>query len=224
MAGSYDYWLVLLSVIVAIIASYVALDLASRVAASHRSRTGRWLWLAGGAWVTGTGIWSMHFIGMLAFRLPVPLYYDVPMTLLSGLSAVLASALALFVASRPTLGVPRLLGAGLLMGMGIVTMHYTGMEATRMQPPIRYLPSLVALSVVIAVAASIMALWSAFRLRMETIWTAFWNKAGSAVVMGSGICGMHYTAMAAARDLAGPKAVAARGSSWFSMKRAMRLW
>jgi len=199
MAGSHDYWLVLLSVIVAIIASYVALDLASRVAAPHRSRTGRWLWLAGGAWAMGIGIWSMHFIGMLAFRLPVALCYDVPMTLLSGLPAALASALALFVASRPTLGVPRLLGAGLLMGMGIVTMHYTGMEAMRMQPPIRYEPSLAVLSGVIAVTASIVALWSAFRLRMETIWTAFWNKAGSAVVMGSGICGMHYTAMVAAR-------------------------
>jgi len=199
MAGSHDYWLVLLSVIVAIIASYVALDLASRIAAAHRSRTGRWLWLAGGAWAIGTGIWSMHFIGMLALRLPVALCYDVAMTLLSGLPAVLACALGLFVASRPTLGVPRLLGAGLLMGMGIVTMQYSGMEALRMQPPIRYEPSLAVLSVVIAVTASIVALWSAFRLRMETIWTAFWNKAGSAVVIGSGICGMHYTAMVAAR-------------------------
>jgi len=203
MAGSHDYWLVLLSVIVAIIASYVALDLASRIAAAHRSRTGRWLWLAGGAWAIGTGIWSMHFIGMLALRLPVALCYDVAMTLLSGLPAVLASALALFVASRPTLGVPRLLAAGLLMGMGILTMHYTGMEAMRMQPPIRYEPSLAVLSVVIAVSASIVALWSAFRLRMETIWTAFWNKAGSAVVMGSGICGMHYSAMVAARFASG---------------------
>src|SRR6266480_6360336 len=103
------------------------------------------------------------------------------------------------VASRPTLGVPRLLGAGLLMGMGFVTMHYSGMEAMRMQPPIRYEPSLAVLSVVIAVTASIVALRSAFRLRMETIWTAFWNKAGSALIMGSGVCGMHYTAMVAAR-------------------------
>jgi NO-binding membrane sensor protein with MHYT domain len=199
MAGSHDYWLVLLSVIVAIIASYVALDLASRVAASHRSRTGRWLWLAGGAWAMGTGIWAMHFIGMLAFRLPFAVSYDIALTLLSGAAAVLASAFALFVVSRPTLGPVRLLGAGLLMGMGIVAMHYMGMQAMRMQPPIRYLPSLVVLSVVIAVAASIMALWSAFRLRMEAIWTAFWKKAGSAVVMGSGIYGTHYTAIAAAR-------------------------
>src|ERR1700694_4150908 len=199
MTGSYDYWLVLLSVIVAIIASYVALDLASRVAASHRSRTGRCLWLAGGAWSMGTGIWSMHFIGMLALRLPVPASYDIPLTLLSGVPAVLASGFALFVVSRSTLGIARLLCAGLLMGIGIVSMQYMGMEAMRMEPPIRYVPSLAALSVVIAVAASVMALWSAFRLRMETIWTAFWKKAGSAVVMGSGICGMHYTAMAAAR-------------------------
>src|SRR5205807_2859003 len=107
-----------------------------------------------------TTLFRSHFIGMLAFRLPVAQYYDVPLTLLSGLPAVLASALALFVASRPTLGVPRLLAAGLLMGMGILTMHYTGMEAMRMQPPIRYEPSLAVLSVVIAVSASIVALWS----------------------------------------------------------------
>jgi NO-binding membrane sensor protein with MHYT domain/two-component sensor histidine kinase len=199
MGGSYDYWLVLLSVIVAIVASYVALDLGSRVHAEHHSRRGRWLWLAGGACSMGTGIWSMHFIGMLAFRWPISVSYDIPITLLSGVAAISASGFALFVVSRERLRPLRLLGAGVLMGIGIVAMHYIGMAAMPMEPPIRYQPLLVALSVATAIAASIMALWSAFRLRMETILTAFWKKAGSALVMGSGIYGMHYSARAAAQ-------------------------
>jgi signal transduction histidine kinase len=125
--------------------------------------------------------------------------YDVPITLLSGLPAILASGFALFIVSRESLRPRRLAGAGVLVGLGIVAMHYIGMAAMPMEPSIRYQPFLVALSVAIAIAASIMALWSAFRLRMETILTAFWKKAGSALVMGSGIYGMHYSAMAAAQ-------------------------
>jgi PAS domain S-box-containing protein len=197
MVGMHDAWLVLLSVIVAITASFVALDLASRVVASQRSRT-RWAWLTGGAISMGTGIWSMHFIGMLGFRLPAPLSYDVPITLLSLLIAVIASGFALILVTRGRLGAFRLLGGGMLMGIGIATMHYTGMAALRMNLPIRYQPYLFGLSILIAVAASVVALWSAFRLRLETILTAFWKKAGSAFVMGAAIYGMHYTGMAAA--------------------------
>jgi NO-binding membrane sensor protein with MHYT domain/two-component sensor histidine kinase len=199
MNGSYDSWLVLLSVIVAVFASFVALDLGARLSAAHRSAAGRSLWLLGGAWSMGTGIWSMHFIGMLAFRLPVPLSFDLPITLLSGVPALLASALALVTVSRESLGTRRMLIAGALMGAGIVSMHYIGMQAMRMEPPIRYQPALAALSVAIAMAASVVALWCAYRLRMETVVSAFWKKAGSAVLMGSGIYGMHYTAMVAAR-------------------------
>jgi NO-binding membrane sensor protein with MHYT domain len=196
LVGSYNYWLVLLSVVVAITASYVALDMTSRVVASRgrRSEAG---WLAGGAASMGCGIWTMHFIGMLSFRMPMPVSYDLPITSLSLLIALVASWFALFVTSRATLSLSRLLSGGFLMGLGIAAMHYTGMEAARVLPPIHYDVGLVALSVVIAIGTSIAALLSAFKLRLETIPTAFWKKAGSATVLGAGICGMHYTGMAA---------------------------
>jgi NO-binding membrane sensor protein with MHYT domain/two-component sensor histidine kinase len=145
----------------------------------------------------GCGIWSMHFIGMLSFRTPVPMSYDVPTTGLSLLIAVSASWFALSLASRRTLSLSGLLAGGSLMGFGIAAMHYTGMAAAGMLPSIHYQLGLVALSVVIAIGTSIAALWSAFKLRLETILTAFWKKAGSATVMGAGICWMHYTGMAA---------------------------
>jgi NO-binding membrane sensor protein with MHYT domain/two-component sensor histidine kinase len=197
MTGTYDYWLVLLSVVVAITASYVALDLSSRVAASQ-GRKSRPYWLAGGAISMGTGIWSMHFIGMLAFRLPIPLSYDIPITLLSLLIAVTASGFALVWVNLGALSMNRLLGGGLLMGMAIISMHYTGMAAMRMDPPIQYRLPLFGLSILIAVAASMVALRSTFRLRIETIATAFWKKVGGALVMGTAIYGMHYAGMAAA--------------------------
>jgi NO-binding membrane sensor protein with MHYT domain/two-component sensor histidine kinase len=197
LVGSYNYWLVLLSVVVAITASYVALDLTSRVVASQ-GRDSEALWLAGGAASMGSGIWSVHFIGMLAFRTPMPMSYDVPLTCLSLLIAVGASWFALYLTSRRTFSLSGLLVGGSLMGIAIAAMHYTGMTAMRVLPPIRYDIGLVALSCIIAVGTSIVALWSAFKLRLETILTAFWKKAGSATVMGAGICLMHYTGMAAA--------------------------
>lgn len=198
MVGTYNTLLVVLSILVAITASYVALDVTSRVTASHQSKAGRYNWLAGGAISMGTGIWSMHFIGMLAWRLPIPVSYDFPITLLSLLIAITISAFALYQVSRATLGVRRLLLGSALMGIGIVSMHYTGMAAMKMDPPIRYESFLFGLSILIALAASAAALWSAFELRMETILSAFWKKAGSAFVMGTAIYGMHYTGMAAA--------------------------
>ena len=197
MVGSYDTGLVILSVVVAAIASYVALDLASRISASLGGSAARY-WLAGGALSMGTGIWSMHFIGMLAFRLPMPMSYDVALTLLSLLIAVIVSGFALLTVSHGMLSMRRLLGAGLMMGLGIASMHYTGMAAMEMNPPIRYDPLLFTLSIVIAIAASLAALWIAFQLRSETILSAFRTKAGSAIVMGAAISGMHYTGMAAA--------------------------
>ena len=198
MVGTYDYLLVLLSVVVAIAASFVALDLSARVSASSQRRTKAY-WLAGGALSMGTGIWSMHFIGMLAFRLPITVSYDVPITLASLLIAITASWFALWIAGRETLSRRRLAVAGLLMGFAIVSMHYVGMGAMRMQPPIDYRLALVALSIAIAIAASLIALWCAFKQRAQTIVSAFWNRAGSAVVMGLAIVGMHYTGMAAAK-------------------------
>jgi NO-binding membrane sensor protein with MHYT domain/two-component sensor histidine kinase len=198
LVGSYNYWLVLLSIVVAITASYVALDLTSRVVASHGQKS-RPFWLGGGAAAMGCGIWSMHFIGMLAFSAPSRMSYAVPVMGLSLLIAVAASGFALYVTSRRSLSPSRLLAGGSLLGFAIAAMHYTGMAAMRVLPPIHYDFGLIALSVVIAVGTSITALWSAFKLRLETIFTAFGKKAGSATVLGLGICLMHYTGMAAAR-------------------------
>jgi PAS domain S-box-containing protein/diguanylate cyclase (GGDEF)-like protein len=197
MLGAYDARLVILSIVVAIFASYVALDLASRVSVSLGTRAERW-WLAGGALAMGMGIWSMHFIGMLAFELPIPLAYSAPVTFLSLAFAIAVSGFALHIVSRCTLGMGRLLGAGALMGAGIALMHYTGMAAIEVAPPIRYDAALFALSIALAIAASVAALSIAFRLRSETTSAALWKKAGSAVVMGAAIAAMHYTGMAAA--------------------------
>lgn len=197
MTGSYDIWLVVLSCVVAALASYVALDLVSGVvgAKTVKSKT---CWLIGGAMSMGTGIWSMHFIGMLSFRLPIPMSYDIPTTLVSLLIAVLISGFALLAVSVEAQGGRRLLVAGCLMGFGIASMHYTGMAAMEMFPPIRYDPLLFSFSVIIAIAGAAVALWIALRLRMETFFTAFWKRVGAALVMGTAICGMRYTGMAAA--------------------------
>ena len=131
MVGSYNYGLVVLSVLISIIASYAALDLAGRVT-SARGRS-RLLWLTGGATAMGFGIWSMHYIGMLAFHLPIPVQYDWPTVLLSLLAAIFASAVALFVASRRQMGLARAFVGSLFMGTGIAAMHYIGMAAMRLQ-------------------------------------------------------------------------------------------
>jgi diguanylate cyclase (GGDEF)-like protein len=197
MAGSYNPWLVFLSIVVATAASYVALDLASRVAATRTMRSSNY-WLVGGALSMGTGIWSMHFVGMLAFQLPIAMAYNIPVTLLSLLIAMVVSGFALYTVSHGSLSLRRLLGAGVLMGIGIACMHYSGMAAMEVRPAIRYDPLLFAASVLIAIGASVAALWIAFRLRTETILSAFRKKAGAALVMGAAITGMHYTGMAAA--------------------------
>ena len=197
MVGTYDSWLVVLSVVVAVVSSYVALALASPIAASKDRKTALY-WQIGGGFSLGTGIWSMHFIGMLALRLPIPMSYDIPITLLSLLIAVAISTFALYSMSEGTFSTRRLLGSGLLTGVGIISMHYTGMAAMPLEPPLRYRPLLVMLSFIVAVVFSLAALWSAFRLRMESIWSAFWKKAGSALVMGGAISGTHYIGVAAA--------------------------
>jgi diguanylate cyclase len=195
LIGAYSYWLVLVSLVVASLASFTALDLASRISASN-GLSGR-LWLLGGAFSMGTGIWSMHFIGMLAFRLPIPMGYDVPVTLLSMLIAVVVSGFALLMVTRNTLSKRNLLIGAVLMGLGISSMHYTGMAAMDVSPPIRYNLWLVAASIGVAIAASLAALWIAFTLRSNAS-RLIYAKLGSAVIMGMAIVGMHYTGMAAA--------------------------
>ena len=196
LVGSYNPLFVVLSILVAILASFTALDMASRVSASQpRRAAARWL-LAGGV-AMGAGIWSMHFVGMLAFRLPIPLGYDLWLTVESLLVAVAASIFALWLVSRPTLPHLRLALGALLMGLGIAWMHYVGMSALKMNPEIDYDRVWFVLSIVIAVGASWSALYIAFRLR--TVEHALPPRLIAAAVMGLAIVGMHYTGMAAAR-------------------------
>jgi PAS domain S-box-containing protein len=197
MHGSHESPLVALSILIAICASYTALTLAGRVAVARG--TARVAWLLGGCVAMGSGIWSMHFVAMLAFHLPVPISYDVPPVALSHFAAVAASAFALFVASRSKVGTVRLCAAGFCLGLAIVAMHYMGMAAVRVQARLSYDPTLVAASVVIAVGASTVALWLFLWLRNDNTRRGRIFRACAAVVMGLAISGMHYTAMAAAR-------------------------
>ncbi|UZJ58116.1 EAL domain-containing protein [Pseudomonas sp. KU26590] len=200
LIGHYTYSLVLISVLVAILASYTTLDLAGRIAsASGRARL---LWVCGGALSMGVGIWSMHFIGMLAFTLPIQLAYDIPLTLLSLLITIFSSGFALWLVSHDRVPLSNILLGAFVMGLGSSAMHYTGMAAMRMQPGIDYDPTLFGLSLVIAVTASGAALGIAVRLRKETPYVRL-ARGGAAVVMGFAILGMHYTAMTAANFPAG---------------------
>jgi PAS domain S-box-containing protein len=190
VAGTYDLHLVALSFVVACFASYTALDLAGRIRASRGWIRGAWL--ATAAISMGGGIWSMHFIAMLAFLMPMAVTFDLDCTILSLVVAIVVTGGAFYVIATRQATVLQLSLSGVFMGIGIVAMHYTGMAAMRMPGELRYEPALVALSVVIAFGASIAALWLAFRT------VAAWQRIAAAVVMGFAISGMHYTGMAAA--------------------------
>jgi PAS domain S-box-containing protein len=194
LVSSYDYHLVALSVVIAICASYAALDLAGRVTAARGLARG--LWLMGGASAMGLGIWSMHYIGMLAFSLPIPVRYDWPTVVVSLIAAILASAVALYVVSRKTMSPWRAAAGSIPMGAGIATMHYTGMEAMRLAAMCHYDVRLVTLSVILAIVISFVALWLSF-LSREQKKAGDLRKIASAVVMGAAIPVMHYTGMAA---------------------------
>jgi NO-binding membrane sensor protein with MHYT domain len=129
--GSYDYRLVALSLVIAFLASYTAIDMAGRVTENRGFARARWL--LGGSLAMGSGIWCMHFTGMLAFRLPIPVYYDLSTVVVSLLAAIVASGIALYIVSRPRMTRVHLVAGSVLMGAGIATMHYTGMAAMRMR-------------------------------------------------------------------------------------------
>ncbi len=203
ITGTYDPYLVALSFAVACLASYTALDLGGRIRVSRR--WARLAWLATAAIAMGGGIWSMHFIAMLAFFMPMPVSYDFGLTLLSLVVAIAVTAVGFFMIGARQATAPQLVLSGIFMGIGIVAMHYTGMAAMRMPADLRYDRALVALSVLIAIGASIAALWLAFRT------TVTWQRLLAAVVMGSAISGMHYTGMAAASFIAHPGMDEARG-------------
>ncbi len=187
----HDPVLVALSVLIAALASYTALDLATRMrAASGRARRS---WLVAAAIAMGGGIWSMHFVGMLAFSLPgIEISYDPFLTLLSLVIPIGVAAAAFAVVGRRP---QALLASGFAMGLGISGMHYTGMAAMRMAAFMQYDPRWVVLSIVIAVSASVVALWLAFRNTnaVQRLFAGF--------VMGLAISGMHYAAMEGAMFL-----------------------
>src|SRR5882724_2494839 len=188
--GTYDFYLVTLSFAVACFASYTALDLGTRIRSS--AGRARAAWLITAAVAMGGGIWSMHFIAMLAFLMPMPMSFDVNLTAVSLLVAIAVTGMAFHGMGRQRATAQQLAIGGIFMGIGIVSMHYTGMAAMRMPAHLHYDSYLVALSVLIAIGASIAALWLAFRT------AALWQRFLAAIVMGIAISGMHYTGMAAA--------------------------
>ena len=199
MNGSYNFALVAVSVLLAVLSAYVLLALGSRVAAARgRFRTA---WLAGGSVAAGVGIWSMHFVGMLAFRLPVPMAYDVPLVLLSAMVAVASAAVALWVGGRPAPGPgPLAMAAGTLaMGAALVGMHVVGMAGLRVPAHVHLRPALLVASCALAGASAWAAIRLAVHFRGDESPPPRRRKLLGAAVVGGGIAAMHYLAMAAAR-------------------------
>lgn len=189
--GVHDYYLVTLSIVIAVIASFTALSLAGRVRVA-RDRVRR-VWLAAAAVALGGGIWSMHFVAMLAFSMPgMPMSYDLAQTLVSFALAVgfTGGGLALIDWSAPT--TRRTLAAGLFIGIGVAAMHYVGMAAMRIPATLRYDPTWVTISIVIAIVAATVAVWLVTRDQQAG------SRAAAAVIMGAAISGMHYSGMYAA--------------------------
>jgi len=205
LPAAYDWRLVVASITIACLAGYTFLGLAIRIRTLDKLAAVRGYWITGGAVIMGTGVWAMHFVAMLAYRLPIPVQYSTLVTALSVLPAMIGSAIALYVVVKGELNVQRLLVGGISMGAGIGTMHYTGMAAMRLNAFVRYDPSLFALSILVAIALAIVALS-----------TALWSVRGrhptlsiprhllGAVLMGFAVSGMHYTAMSSTLCFAMP--------------------
>lgn len=193
--GTYNIYIVALSVIIAVLASYSALNIAAKI--SNANGKMKYFWLFSGSFVMGSGVWSMHFIGMLAFEIHANMDYDVSLTLLSMIASVLSSFIAFYITMPQIVDMKRLILGGFTMGSGIVAMHYIGMEAMIMPMELSYDKGLLLLSVVIAFIASYAALFLFLRFKNQR--TASWLKWLSAIIMGTAICGMHYTGLKAAR-------------------------
>jgi signal transduction histidine kinase len=194
LIGSYDYGEVARSILIAFVASYAALDLGGRITAARG-----WVraaWLTGGATAMGIGIWATHFKALLAFRLPIKVDYHLPTVLMALVIAVLASAIALYVATRKKMGPVEAWTGSLIMGSGIAAMHYVGIAAMRLAAVTRFDPLRVVLSVVLAILFSRIALMFTFDFREDFRGTTL-AKIISAAVMGVAISLMHYSGMAA---------------------------
>jgi NO-binding membrane sensor protein with MHYT domain len=172
---------------------FLGLRCTTRARASHGAQRARWLLLAAVS-VATTGIWVMHFVAMLGFTIPgQTITYNVPVTILSMLIAVVVVGIGLLIVGFGSSGWRTLLLGGLVIGVGVASMHYIGMAAMRMPDTVRYDQALVVLSVVIAVVAGTAALWAALRL------AAVWSTVVASLIMGVAVSGMHYTGMAAMR-------------------------
>ncbi|WP_058308513.1 bifunctional diguanylate cyclase/phosphodiesterase [Gracilibacillus massiliensis] len=193
MEADYNFYLVTLSIIIAIISSYSALSITSKI--SNATGKNRIFWLTSGAIVMGAGVWSMHFIGMLAYHMHVTVEYNVFITLLSMFASIASSFIAFYITMPKIINRKKILLGGLCMGSGIVIMHYLGMEAMIMEADISYQASKVLLSIIIAFVASYAALFLFTRFRNHS--NMSWTKWLSAIIMGFAICGMHYTGMSA---------------------------
>jgi NO-binding membrane sensor protein with MHYT domain len=199
MDGDYDLKLVLLSYLVAVFASYIALDITGRLREFNNTDASRLLWILGGSIAMGTGIWSMHFIGMLSFKMPdMTMHYELFWTILSLIVAILASAFALLLLKTKIINIKRLALGGIILGLAIASMHYTGMQGMKSDIHIKYMPGLFLLSIIIAIVASEAALWLALKSNQVMHKLRVRLKLISALIMGIAICGMHYTGMAAA--------------------------
>jgi len=192
----YNPLLVAISFVIAILAAWTALSMAGRVSTS-RGKTAAF-WLTGGGVSMGIGIWSMHFIGMMAMDNAMLMHYSLWLTSLSMIVAIASSLFALWLVSVDRLSPRRLLPGSLVMGTGIVVMHYTGMAAIEVSSPIIWHYGWVIASVIIALLASFSALWLTFRLRLEAAQVAL-MRFGAAILMGIAIAGMHYSGMMAAQ-------------------------
>jgi diguanylate cyclase (GGDEF)-like protein len=209
LASAYDFHLVTLSVVIAIVGAYVGLTLSERVA-EHQGKS-RYPWMVGGGVAFGSAVWAMHFTGMLAFRLPVAVSYDIPLVVLSLVVAMVACGAALLTVSRRHITWRSSLVGAVVMGGGIGSMHYIGMIAMRMPADALWDVRIIALSAVVAIVVAFVALRLSFYLRAVSSRRFGWHRIGAAVVMGFAIAGMHYTGMAAATFVA---AASAPSTGW----------
>ena len=208
MHSAHDPMLVAGSVFVAVLAAYAAMGLADqRRAANPAAKTA---WLAIGSLAMGAGVWAMHFSAMLAHALPAPVRYDITVTALSVLPAILAAGVALSVMSAERIGWKHTVFGGTVMGAGIGTMHYTGMAAMRLEGEMLYSLPLVLLSVLVAALLAAMSLHVHFALSSADSKrrAGGWSRPAAALIMGGAVSGMHYTAMAAVHFFPSPGAPA----------------
>lgn len=205
MEISYNWFLVLLSFLISVFGAFTGLQMTNGMKASSKGFS--WPWVMAAALALGGGsIWTMHFIGMLAYQMPMDVAYAPGLTFLSLLIPVVAVGLGIATVVAGEMTWPRLLGAGFFTGLGVASMHYVGMAAMVMPGDMSYDAGLVTISLLIAIAAATTALWLAVNLQGTG------QMLLSAVVMAVAVCGMHYTGMAAMSMEPAPGQMSSMGS------------